>query len=223
MMMMVRLAADEVRTIRDEALRSLRGSSLEQPATQRIQALAETYPDSADLVRAALDSKSLSTGRPAFDDIEGWLQRVGAVSGAPDIDSGRRIFHHARIASCSHCHRHRGRGNVVGPDLGAVSGRHDRKWLLESLLQPSREMAPEYRPTMLLLRDGRTATGIRLRSSTREALRDKYGQNQTFDRSDIESIRELDQSFMPEGLVHTLTDRELRDLIAFLEATAESG
>ena len=37
----------------------------------------------------------------------------------------------------------------------------------------------------------------------------------------LNSIRELDQSFMPEGLVYSLTDRELRDLLAFLAAPEE--
>ena len=218
--LLIRLADDEIPMIGDEALRSLRSSVLSADQIRQIRKLATTHPETADLARAVIDPKTLTTGRPAFDDTAGWLQRMRAVPGPPDTDSGRRIFHHSRIASCSRCHRHNGRGSVVGPDLSAVSARHDRKWLLESLLQPSRDMAPEYRPTMILLRNGRTITGIRLRSSTREALRDNHGQNQTFDRSDIEAIRELNQSFMPDGLVHSLTDCELRDLIAFLESRA---
>lgn len=43
------------------------------------------------------------------------------------------------------------------------------------------------------------------------------GQNRTFARDDVEAIVDSPVSFMPAGLVHSLTDRELRDLIAFLE------
>ncbi|MDP6722932.1 MAG: hypothetical protein QGF59_29990, partial [Pirellulaceae bacterium] len=57
------------------------------------------------------------------------------------------------------------------------------------------------------------------RSSTKEAMRDANGQNRTFDRNDIESMLESQVSFMPSGLVNSLTDRELRDLITFLESS----
>ena len=106
---------------------------------------------------------------------------------------------------------------MVGPDLSKLGSRYDGNWLLQSILEPSRQMAPQYQPRTILLKDGRTFTGIRLRSSTKEAMRDANGQNQTFNRDDIESMMESSISFMPSGLVNSLTDRELRDLLAFLE------
>ena len=106
---------------------------------------------------------------------------------------------------------------MVGPDLSGVNNRKDRKWLVQSILEPSRQMAPEYQPRTIILNDGRTFTGIRLRSSTKEAMRDANGQNRTFDRNDIESMIESTVSFMPTGVVNSLTNRELRDLIVFLE------
>ena len=78
-------------------------------------------------------------------------------------------------------------------------------------------MAPEYQPRTIVLNDGRTFTGIRLRSYTHETIRDNNGQNRTFDRNDIESMVESTVSFMPTGIVTSLTNRELRDLICFLE------
>jgi hypothetical protein len=38
----------------------------------------------------------------------------------------------------------------------------------------------------------------------------------TFDKADIVQRKELKTSMMPTGLVARLTDRELRDLLAFL-------
>ena len=105
----------------------------------------------------------------------------------------------------------------MGPDLSGVNNRKDRTWLLQSILEPSRQMAPEYLPRMIILNDGRTFTGIRLRSSTHEAMRDANGQNRTFNRNNIESMVESTVSFMPTGVVKSLTNRELRDLIVFLE------
>ena len=51
-------------------------------------------------------------------------------------------------------------------------------------------------------------------------MRDTNGQTRSFNRDDINSIQELQVSFMPSGLPLSLTDRELRDLISFLESPA---
>ena len=84
-------------------------------------------------------------------------------------------------------------------------------------------MAPEYLPRTIVLKSGKTFTGIRLRSSTKEAMRDANGQNRTFDRNDIESMMEATVSFMPQDIVNTLTLREVRDLIAFLEDSGSAN
>lgn len=215
---LLQLAEDKERTVREEALRSLRSVQLMPKQVQTLKKLTSQYPKSADLIHAAIAPKSLTTGRPVLTDTHAWLQVIEAVKDPADLESGRRIFHHARLANCSHCHRHGGRGNVVGPDLSSLGNRKDRMWLLKSILEPSREMAPEYQPRTIILNDGRTFTGIRLRSYIKETIRDANGQNRTFDRNDIEMMVESPTSFMPSGLVHTLTNRELKDLIAYLES-----
>ena len=111
---------------------------------------------------------------------------------------------------------------MVGPDLSLVGDRDNRVSLLESILQSSQEIAPEYLPRTITLKGGSTFTGIRLRSSTREAMLDLNGQNRNFNRSDITSMEELQVSFMPTGLVYGMTDRELPDLPAFLESSGKA-
>ncbi|MCA9017178.1 MAG: c-type cytochrome, partial [Planctomycetaceae bacterium] len=212
------LAGDKNRTVREEALRCLRSIPHTPQQWETLSSLASQYPESADLFAAALNPKRLSVGRPALFDTQAWLKALEAVKEPADPESGRRIFHHGRLANCAHCHRHGGRGNVVGPDLSSLGNKQDRTWLLKSILEPSREMAPEYQPRTIILTDGRTFTGIRLRSYVKETIRDANGQNRTFDRSDVEAMIESPVSFMPSGLVHSLTDRELKDLIAFLES-----
>ncbi|QDV51748.1 PVC-type heme-binding CxxCH protein [Gimesia fumaroli] len=216
--LLYQLAGDKERAIREEALRCLRPIQHTLQQLQTLKSLARQYPESNDLFAAAINPKRLSVGRPALFDTQAWLQALEAVPVPADPESGRRIFHHSRLANCSHCHRHGGRGNVVGPDLSSLGNKQDRTWLLKSILEPSREMAPEYQPRTIILNDGRTFTGIRLRSYVKETIRDANGQNRTFDRSDVEEMIESPVSFMPNGLVHTLTDRELKDLIAFLES-----
>ncbi|MCA9231034.1 MAG: c-type cytochrome [Planctomycetales bacterium] len=219
--LLAQLAGDEHQSLREEALRALRGVELNAEQSETLMALGNRQPELAALVEAALAPNRLAENRPALADTKAWLNRLESVPGNGDIESGRRIFHHPRLTNCARCHRHSGRGNVVGPDLSEIGDQRDPARLLQSVLQPSLQMAPEYRPTAITLNDGRTFTGIRLQSATFEALRDNNGQRRVFQRSDIESIKELDHSFMPDGLVYSLTDRELRDLLAFLTSSAE--
>ncbi|WP_278470655.1 PVC-type heme-binding CxxCH protein [Gimesia maris] len=218
--LLLQLSGAKQPAVREEALRALRSITLTPPQQQSLKSLADKYPDSADLLAAALNPKSLSEGRPALTDTNAWIKALETVKEPADPESGRRIFHHGRVANCAHCHRHGGRGNVVGPDLSSLGDKQDRVWLLKSILEPSLEMAPEYQPRTIILNDGRTFTGIRLRSYVKETIRDAHGQNRTFDRSDVEMMVESPISFMPSGLVNSLTDREIKDLLAFLESGA---
>ncbi len=68
----------------------------------------------------------------------------------------------------------------------------------------------------MLLKDGTTFTGILLRSSSVDVFRDLTGKEKSFPETDIIKRTELHTSLMPPGLALTLTDAELRDLLAFL-------
>jgi len=213
---LIDLVGDQI-TVREEALRCLRTVELDEQHRKQLETLASRYPDSGDAFAATLQPSLIGSKRPTVDDTEAWLAQIKAVKGPVDIENGRRIFHQPRLVRCANCHRHDGRGRVVGPDLSNVGRGKNQKELLQSILEPSREMAPEYQPRTIELKDGHVVTGIRLRSYTSEVLRDVNGQNQIFPTGDIESITESSVSFMPAGLANLLTLRELRDLIAFLE------
>lgn len=159
--------------------------------------------------------RSLPTNRPAFDDTAAWLK---LLEGQGDAETGRRIFFNSKVALCSSCHRHSGRGNVVGPDLTLIAQQGDRAAILRSILEPHREVAPQFYPSVVELKDGTTFTGILLRSSSTEVFRDLTGKEKSFPEADIVKRTELRTSLMPPGLVMTLTNEELRDLLAFLTA-----
>jgi hypothetical protein len=157
--------------------------------------------------------RSITTTRPAFDDTAAWLK---LLEGQGDAETGRRIFFNSKVALCSSCHRHSGRGNVVGPDLTLIAQQGDRAAILRSILEPHREVAPQFYPSVVELKDGTTFTGILLRSSSTEVFRDLTGKEKSFPEADILKRTELRTSLMPPGLVMSLTNEELRDLLAFL-------
>lgn len=217
------LAGEPDRSIGREALRALRSTTLSDAARQELGSLTERFPESADLVAAALDPQTIAHDRPAFEDTSAWLQRLDRLPGRPAPAAGRRIFHHAGIGQCANCHRHSGRGSVVGPDLSLVARQGDRASILRSLLEPNRDVAPQYFTTALELADGSIFTGILLRSSSTEVFRDATGKERVFQKADIVQRKELKTSMMPTGLVAQITDRELRDLLAFLTQSSEQS
>ena len=136
---------------------------------------------------------------------------------AGDVQRGRRIFFHSSTVACSQCHRHEGRGNVVGPELSLVGRQGTAKELLQSIMEPNRDVAPQFYTTALELADGTTFTGILLRSSSTEVYRNNFGDEVSFQKRDILQRKELRSSMMPSGLLDTLSDEEVIDLLAFLE------
>ena len=220
--LLLQLADADQKPVREEALRCLRNANTTAEQIQALKKLAAEHPSSRDLFQAVITPDAIANHHPAAGNIEAWVKAIDAVDGVGDPRIGRRIFHHSRVAQCARCHRHNGHGNVVGPDLSRVHESNDRTWLLQSILEPSRQMAPEYLPRTVVLKSGKTFTGIRLRSSTKEVMRDSNGQTRSFDRDQIESIIESTVSFMPKDIAKTLTLRELRDLIAFLQYAPEN-
>ena len=79
---------------------------------------------------------------------------------------------------------------------------------------------------MLVTDKGEVFTGLLLRKggrSGKEFYRDSTGAERAFVKTEIVARREVPTSMMPVGLVDRMTDRELRDLLAFLGATPEHG
>lgn len=211
-------AGDAHSSIREEALRGLRGVVPDGEGKETLAHVVATHPETASLITPILDPVSLNADRPPFDDTAAWLARLDAVPGEPDLEAGRRIFFHPKLALCANCHRHDGRGVVLGPDLSLAGRQGDRGAILRSILEPQLEIAPQFYPSQVKLADGSEFVGILLRSSSTEVFRDLSGQERSFPKTDVVERTELRTSLMPPGLVSTLTDRELRDLLAFLVA-----
>ncbi len=213
------------RPLRDEALRSLRFAKLTAGQRDTLRQVAEKFPESADLARAAIEPESLKSDRPKPENIEAWQKRLASIDQAVDISAGRRIFQHGSVGTCVKCHRHTGRGSAVGPDLSAASNEGDPDRLLRAILQPSRDVDPQYFPRMLVTEDGHVFTGIMLRDGGggTEFYRDNTGREKKFSTSEIVERKELRTSMMPDGLIDLMTDREIRDLLAFLDGGSNTN
>src|SRR6202020_1337114 len=100
-----------------------------------------------------------STGQPAAADLAAWL---GLLEGPADPAAGERGFFHSKGPGCFRCHQVNGRGGRVGPDLSSLAAGMDRRRLVESILSPSKEIAPQFVAWSVARTDGTVFTGILL-------------------------------------------------------------
>ncbi len=118
---------------------------------------------------------------------------------------------------CATCHTILGFGRQVGPDISGVAGR-PKETLLGDILDPSRQVAPDFLNYSLFMRDGRVLAGL-LVSDTGEAvtLRRGEGADDVVLRADIEELQASGKSLMPEGLEQRLSPQDMADVLSFLK------
>ena len=193
------------------------------PRLERLVGNAKS-PLKADAERAMLGfeikpgqgfTRPLEKDRPPAKDVGAWLKRL---DGSADPEAGERIFFHPKLANCAKCHRIDGRGADVGPDLSNI-GRLERRALLESILQPSNNIAPRYVAWVIELHNGKVMTGTLLHTHLDEyTFLDSNAGQFKVKTGDIAEQRAATVSIMPDGLVDRLTDQEVRDLLAYLQS-----
>jgi putative membrane-bound dehydrogenase-like protein len=135
-----------------------------------------------------------------------------ALSLRGDSKRGQRVFER----ECMACHRLAGKGHEVGPDLETIRHQPPAQ-LLTNVLDPNREVAPNFVEYLVTTQDGLIATGlIAAETATGITLRRAEGVQQTILRQNIEQIASTGVSLMPEGLEKKISVPEMADLIAFL-------
>ena len=106
---------------------------------------------------------------------------------------------------------------MIGPALTGVGKRFARIFIIESILEPSRSIAASFETQMVVLKNGKVLTGVKVAETDGElTLGDNQGAKHIVLKSDIEERQSLPLSTMPEGLEKRLTADEFVDLIAFL-------
>src|SRR6185503_6977460 len=141
--------------------------------------------------------KKIVTNRPPATDTAAWMKRL---DGPADPEAGRRVFEHPKLAGCYKCHQVDGRGANVGPDLSLI-GRTERRWIVESILQPSAVVAPHYQTWKIITTDERTRTGLLVRTNLDESeYIDEKGNRFKVSATDVVEIKAANISLMPDGL-----------------------
>src|SRR5262249_10260622 len=127
-------------------------------------------------------------------------------------------FFHPRGPRCYACHRIDGRGTAIGPDLSTIGTSLGRERLIESILLPSKEIAPQFTSWQIATRDGRLRTGMIVEEGPNSTvtIADNQGRTEVIHRNEIEERHPVTTSIMPDNLHEVMTVQEFCDLISYL-------
>jgi quinoprotein glucose dehydrogenase len=157
------------------------------------------------------------TARPKGDELAPYRETL--VGG--DAENGRRIFFYKQETSCLRCHKVNGEGGEVGPEMKGIGTRQKREYLLESIVDPNKQIAKGYESVLLVLNNGQTRTGILKGEDAKEIrLMTAEGKLVAVAKDEIDE-RHPGKSAMPEDVIKKLTKSELRDVVEFLAGLKE--
>ena len=139
-----------------------------------------------------------------------------------NFERGRELF---GAVGCYNCHRFATEGGAVGPDLTGIAGRFNPRDLLESVIEPSKEVSDQYAPTIFTLKNGTSVIGrvANLNNDDISVMEDMSapGDFTNVKRAELVRSEPSKVSPMPEGLLNTLKQDEVLDLMAFLLSRGE--
>lgn len=135
--------------------------------------------------------------------------------GRANPSRGRSVFNR----TCAVCHKLHGHGGMIGPDITGAN-RTNLEYLLGNILTPSAIIQDAYKMHIVLTEDGRVYSGIPAEENDRVVKLRVANREQpvAIAKSQIESREIAPVSMMPEGMLKTLQDAEVVDLIAYLQS-----
>ena len=137
---------------------------------------------------------------------------------AGDSELGKQLFFAQKgEVQCGKCHTVGRKGGRVGPALDRIASRRSPQYIMESLLQPSKDIDPHYEQVQVATNDGRVIKGLRANETNFSLqLYEENGRFHSLQKRDLEELQVLKTSLMPENVAEHLSVKQLHDLFAFL-------
>ena len=145
------------------------------------------------------------------------------TSPSGDARHGETLFFGA--GKCAPCHMVDGRGGRLGPELSHVGSARPRRYLIESIREPNRQLAENrsfggfYATVTAMTRDGKTIVGVPMNEDTFTVqIMDTSERIHSFDKKSLKSLRHENRSLMPPYGADVLSEADLQDLVAYLQS-----
>jgi len=140
-----------------------------------------------------------------------------AALASADLTHGRAVF----AKTCATCHKLFDAGGKIGPELTG-SQRANLDYVLSNMLDPSAVVARDYQMTLIQTADGRVLSGIVSREDNVHLSVQTATDSVVVPKEEIEVRQATANSMMPEGLLLSLNDGEVRDLVAYLASPLQT-
>lgn len=140
-----------------------------------------------------------------------------------DAARGEQIFFNSTAAQCKTCHRAKGVGGTLGPDLSQIGKKYELKTLLETILEPSKAIAPEFIPYLVETTSGQILIGFLVEKTDQQVvLRDVKNELLRVPTSEIESMSAQQKSLMPELVLKEVSAQDAADMLAYLASLRDA-
>jgi putative heme-binding domain-containing protein len=195
----------------------------------RREAMATLSDDEREELADLLPTET--NGAPALTPDRKFVKDWRMADLLPDLAQAKsgRSFKKGKAAftegQCILCHRFGKSGGSVGPELAAVSSRLATRDILESILEPSKVVSEQYQNILVRLNDGDILTGRLIDEDDQKLVlmtEPIHTNREVIRKADVLSRRASKISPMPEGLVSSMSEDEIWDLIAYMESSGKS-
>jgi putative heme-binding domain-containing protein len=179
------------------------------PHRGRLAALSD--PKLAERAKKALGSVALGPRKEVVERYRAALALQG------DSERGAAVYRR----DCANCHKLGEAGHDVGPSLATIQHRSPEEILIH-VLDPNREVSPDFLDYTVRLTDGRVLTGlIAAETDAGLTLRRAEKHEDAILRSEIDELTSSGKSLMPEGLEQKISPQEMADLLALLRLPSQ--
>ena len=131
---------------------------------------------------------------------------------------GAKLF---KEATCLGCHKMKGEGGAVGPELTGVLKRWkgDKYGILREILEPSYKIDPKYAVKVVVDVDGITTSGIVTAEDTKSIsilVNPEVPEPRVIQKNDIDEIIPSDVSMMPKALLDKFSHDEIMEILSYV-------
>ncbi|MEQ8336841.1 MAG: PQQ-dependent sugar dehydrogenase [Cyclobacteriaceae bacterium] len=139
------------------------------------------------------------------------VEELVALSGSPE--NGKVVFDQY----CQTCHQVNGAGTQFGPNLSEIGNKLSKEGLYAAILYPDAGINFGYEGFVLETKSGDVAVGY-ISSQTEDEIELTMmgGIKSNYKRTDIASLKEMENSLMTSGLHRAMTAEQIIDLVTYL-------